>query len=100
VSFWRFGRRREASGVVSSVSDAGVAGAPRGRRGDGHVAARLLPHRRRVGRAGVEPRGTPCKTTGIQLRVPFVHVWRMSGDKVTRGQAFTDTAVVADALGR
>jgi ketosteroid isomerase-like protein len=32
--------------------------------------------------------------------VPFVHVWRMSGDKVTRGQAFTDTAVVADALGR
>ena len=28
-----------------------------------------------------------------------MHVWRMSGGKVRRGQALTDTAVVADALG-
>jgi hypothetical protein len=37
--------------------------------------------------------------TGTQVKVPFVHVWRMSGGVVTRGQALTDTAVVADALG-
>jgi uncharacterized protein len=40
-----------------------------------------------------------AKATGTQVKVPFVHVWRMSGGKVTRGQALTDTAVVADALG-
>jgi ketosteroid isomerase-like protein len=37
--------------------------------------------------------------TGTQVKVPFVHVWRMSGGVVRRGQALTDTAVVADALG-
>ena len=40
-----------------------------------------------------------AKATGTRVKVPFAHVWRMSGGKVTRGQAFTDTAVVADALG-
>jgi ketosteroid isomerase-like protein len=40
-----------------------------------------------------------AKSTGTQVKVPFVHVWRMSGGVVTRGQALTDTAVVADALG-
>jgi len=41
-----------------------------------------------------------AKATGTDVRVPFVHVWRMRDGKVTRGQALTDTAVVADALGR
>jgi uncharacterized protein len=40
-----------------------------------------------------------AKATGTRVKVPFVHVWRMSGGKVRRGQALTDTAVVADALG-
>ena len=40
-----------------------------------------------------------AKATGTRVKVPFVHVWRMSGGKVTRGQALTDTAVVADARG-
>jgi ketosteroid isomerase-like protein len=40
-----------------------------------------------------------AKATGTALRVPFVHVWRMSGGRVRRGRAFTDTAAVADALG-
>jgi len=40
-----------------------------------------------------------AKATGTQVRVPFVHVWRMSGGKAKHGQALTDTAVVADALG-
>lgn len=41
-----------------------------------------------------------AKATGSQVKVPFVHVWRMSGGLVRRGQALTDTAVVAAALGR
>jgi ketosteroid isomerase-like protein len=41
-----------------------------------------------------------AKATGTDVKVPFVHVWRMRGGKVYRGQALTDTAVVADALGR
>jgi len=40
-----------------------------------------------------------AKDTGTQVKVPFVHIWRMSGGKVRRGQALTDTAVVAAALG-
>jgi ketosteroid isomerase-like protein len=41
-----------------------------------------------------------AKATGTQVKVPFAHVWRMSGGKVRRGQALTDTAVVAEALRR
>jgi ketosteroid isomerase-like protein len=41
-----------------------------------------------------------AKATGMQVKVPFVHIWRMSGGKATRGQALTDTAVVAEALGK
>jgi ketosteroid isomerase-like protein len=41
-----------------------------------------------------------AKATGTGVKVPFVHIWRMRGGKVYRGQALTDTAVVADALGR
>jgi ketosteroid isomerase-like protein len=41
-----------------------------------------------------------AKATGTDVKVPFVHVWRMREGKVARGQALTDTAVVADALGR
>jgi ketosteroid isomerase-like protein len=40
-----------------------------------------------------------AKATGTQVKVPFVHIWRMSGGTVRRGQALTDTAVVAEALG-
>jgi ketosteroid isomerase-like protein len=40
-----------------------------------------------------------AKPTGAEVKVPFVHVWRMRGGRVRRGQALTDTAVVADALG-
>jgi hypothetical protein len=32
------------------------------------------------------------------LKVPFVHVWRMSDGKVKRGQLLTDTAEILDAL--
>jgi uncharacterized protein len=41
-----------------------------------------------------------AKATGTDVKVPFVHVWRMRKGKVRRGQALTDTAVVAEALGR
>jgi uncharacterized protein len=37
--------------------------------------------------------------SGEQVKVPFVNVFRMSGGKVQRVQALTDTAVVAQALG-
>ena len=37
---------------------------------------------------------------GNDIKVPFVHVWRMEGGKIRRGQLLTDTAVVVDALGR
>lgn len=40
-----------------------------------------------------------AKATGTDVKVPFVHVWRMREGKAYRGQALTDTAVVADALG-
>jgi ketosteroid isomerase-like protein len=39
------------------------------------------------------------KSTGKDLKVPFVHVWRMSDGKVSRVQLLTDTALAADALG-
>jgi ketosteroid isomerase-like protein len=36
---------------------------------------------------------------GNQVKVPFVHVWRMQDGKVKRGQLLTDTAAVLQALG-
>lgn len=38
------------------------------------------------------------KSTGKDIKVPFVHVWRFEGGKVKRAQVLTDTAVVAEAL--
>ena len=40
------------------------------------------------------------KETGKEVKLPWVHVWRFEDDKVTEVQALTDTALVADALGR
>ena len=39
-----------------------------------------------------------AKSTGNQVEVPFVHVWRFEGEKAKRVQLLTDTAVVAEAL--
>ena len=39
------------------------------------------------------------KEGGQEVKLPFVHVWRMSGGKVKEAQTLTDTKVVADALG-
>jgi ketosteroid isomerase-like protein len=39
------------------------------------------------------------KDTGKEVKLPWVHIWRFSGDKVTEVQALTDTALAADALG-
>jgi ketosteroid isomerase-like protein len=36
--------------------------------------------------------------SGNDLKVPFVHIWRMSGGQVKRGQLLTDTAAVLEAL--
>jgi uncharacterized protein len=36
--------------------------------------------------------------SGNDLKVPFVHVWRMEGGKIKRGQLLTDTAVILSAL--
>jgi len=42
---------------------------------------------------------TEAKTkSGNEVKVPFVHVWRMSDGKVSRGQLLTDTSVILDAL--
>ena len=42
---------------------------------------------------------TEAKTeSGNDLKIPFVHVWRMSDGKVKRGQLLTDTAEILDAL--
>ena len=35
---------------------------------------------------------------GKDIKVPFVHIWRMSSGKVQRGQLLTDTAVLIEAL--
>lgn len=40
-----------------------------------------------------------AKSSGEQVKVPFAHVWRMSGGKVERAQILEDTAVLAHALG-
>ena len=34
-----------------------------------------------------------AKATGTEVKVPFVHVWRLRRGKVRRGQALTDTAL-------
>ena len=41
-----------------------------------------------------------AKETGKHVKSPFVHVWRMSDGKAKRVQLLSDTALVADALGR
>jgi uncharacterized protein len=37
------------------------------------------------------------KSSGNDIKVPFVHIWRISDGKVKRVQSLTDTAVVRDA---
>jgi ketosteroid isomerase-like protein len=42
---------------------------------------------------------TEAKTkSGNDVKVPFVHVWRMEHAKIKRGQLLTDTAVILEAL--
>ncbi|HYU61090.1 MAG TPA: nuclear transport factor 2 family protein [Solirubrobacterales bacterium] len=41
-----------------------------------------------------------AKETGNEVKVPFVHVWRFSDGKAKEVLLLTDTALVADALGR
>jgi len=36
--------------------------------------------------------------SGNDLKVPFVHIWRMSGGTIKRGQLLTDTSVIVQAL--
>ena len=36
--------------------------------------------------------------SGNDLKVPFVHIWRMSGGTIQRGQLLTDTAAILGAL--
>ena len=36
--------------------------------------------------------------SGNDLKVPFVHVWRMAGGTVKRGQLLTDTSVILLAI--
>ena len=40
-----------------------------------------------------------ARATGTAARIPFAHVWRVSGGKVRHGRAYTDTAAVVAALG-
>ena len=40
-----------------------------------------------------------AKEGGTEVKVPFVHVWRMAEGKVKEVQTLTDTKAVADALG-
>ena len=35
---------------------------------------------------------------GKDIKIPFVHIWRMADGKVQRGQLLTDTAVMIQAL--
>jgi uncharacterized protein len=37
--------------------------------------------------------------SGNEVKVPFVHVWRMSDGTIQRGQLLTDTSVILQALG-
>ena len=36
--------------------------------------------------------------SGNDLKVPYVHVWRMSDGKIQRGQVLTDTSVILQAI--
>ena len=36
--------------------------------------------------------------SGNDVKVPFVHIWRMEGGVVKRGQLLTDTSVILEAL--
>ncbi len=36
--------------------------------------------------------------SGNDMKVPFVHIWRMSGGQVKRGQLLTDTAEILAAI--
>lgn len=40
-----------------------------------------------------------AKETGTEVKLPFVHIWRFDGGKVTEVQALSDTALAAEALG-
>lgn len=40
-----------------------------------------------------------AKATGRDVKVPFVHIWRMSGGKANRVQTLSDTAELVKALG-
>ena len=37
-------------------------------------------------------------TSGTDVKVPFVHVWRMGDGVIKRGQLLTDTAVIVRAI--
>ena len=37
-------------------------------------------------------------SSGTPVKVPFVHVWRLEGGKIKRGQLLTDTAAILEAL--
>ena len=39
-----------------------------------------------------------AKATGTEVKVPYVHVWRMRDGRASRVQVLTDTAVVLAAL--
>lgn len=39
-----------------------------------------------------------AKATGTEVKVPYVHVWRMQDGRASRVQSLTDTAVVLAAL--
>jgi ketosteroid isomerase-like protein len=41
-----------------------------------------------------------AKETGRDVKLPFVHIWRMSDGTATRFQNLFDTALAAEALGR
>ena len=38
--------------------------------------------------------------TGAEIDVPFVHVWTVRGGRLVRGQLFTDTACLCQALAK
>jgi len=38
------------------------------------------------------------KATGKSFRVPFAHIWRLTGGKVMKFEQYTDTALVQQAL--
>jgi ketosteroid isomerase-like protein len=42
---------------------------------------------------------TEGRVNGNDVKVPFVHIWRLRDGKVERAQSLTDTAEVAEAAG-